>query len=332
MSGGFSRHSVSRCILVWMLLTMLAGCSALFGPKPPPVTEQPAPEAAPEPEQPAAPEQEASAPVAASAPPAPEVKKAPPKPVHRHAPPHRPAPPETPPPPAPVAPAPLISTRLLSSNDTRGLLDARVQRPDGKVLGRAIDMFVDKDGKPQEMLVNLSGFLGVGDRKVRFPWSAFTFGTNAKKASITLAVRQGQPLADQALRKKGSQPAGAANKMELARLIDATVERSDGARVGRIIDVLVDSHAAPQAAVLDVSRLMQDRRNIAADWSALRFVHKDDALRVQTDLTDAQVDAAPNYEADRPIRAVSPAPKPPVATQPAPSVAKPAASGTHPPR
>ena len=44
MSGGLYRHGLSRCILVWVLLTMLAGCSALFGPKPPPVTEQPAAE------------------------------------------------------------------------------------------------------------------------------------------------------------------------------------------------------------------------------------------------------------------------------------------------
>jgi PRC-barrel domain len=327
MSGGFYRHGVSRCIVVWMLLTMLAGCSALFGPKPPPVTEQPAPEPQPEPEPAAPPEPEASAPAPASAPAVPEVKRAPPKPVHRHPPPHRPAPPETPPAPAPVVPAPIVSTRLLSSNDTRGLLDARVQRPDGKALGRAIDMFVDKDGRPQEMLVNLSGFLGIGDRKVRFPWNAFTFNMSAKKAAITLAVKEGQPPAAQALHKKGARPAGIPSKPELTRMIDATVERVDGARVGRVVDVLIDNHAAPQAAVVDVSRLMQDRRSIAIDWSALRFVHKNDALQVESDLTDAQVDAAPNYEPDRPVRAVSPAPKPPIAAQPAAAGAKPAASG-----
>lgn len=325
MSGGFNRHGVSRYILVWMLLTMLAGCSALFGPKPPPVTEQPASEPQPEPEPQAPSEPEASAPVAASAPATPEIKRVPPKPIHRHPAPHRPAPPETPPPPAPVAPAPIISTRLLSSNDTRGLLDARVQRPDGKALGRAIDMFVDKEGRPQEMLVNLSGFLGIGDRKVRFPWNAFTFNMSAKKAAITLAVKEGQPPAAQASRKKGARPAGVASKPELTRLIDATIERVDGARVGRVVDVLIDNHAAPQAAVVDVSRLMQDRRSVAIDWSALRFVQKDEALHVQSDLTDAQIDAAPNYEPDRPVRAVSPAPKPPTAVQPPPVAAKPAA-------
>jgi hypothetical protein len=177
------------------------------------------------------------------------------------------------------------------------------------------------------MLVNLSGFLGIGDRKVRFPWSAFTFNMSAKKASITLAVKDGQPPAAQALHKKAARPSGVAAKPELARVIDATVERGDGARVGRIVDVLIDNHAAPQAAVVDVSRLMQDRRSVAIDWSALRFVHKDDALQVQSNLTDAQVDAAPNYEPDRPVRAVSPAPKPTAPAQPAPAAAKPAASG-----
>lgn len=307
MSGGFSPRGLSRCVLIWVLLTMLAGCSALFGPTPPPVTEQPAPAPEPEPEPLAPPEPEASAPVAASAPAVAEVRKAPPKPVHRHPAPHRPEPTE-PPPPAPVVPVPIIATRLLSSNDTRGLLDARVQRPDGKTVGRAIDMFVDKNGKPQALLVNLSGFMGIGDRKVRFPWSAFTFNMATKKMAVTLAVPRGQPPASEALKKPAAASTGNAGDPGLLRIIDATVERSNGSRVGRIIDVLIDNHASPQAAILDIGWLMHDRRSIAADWSALHFVRKDGTLEIEADLSDKQLDAAPNYEPDRPIRAVSPAP------------------------
>jgi PRC-barrel domain len=312
MSGGFSRQYVTRCILVGMLLSVLAGCSALFGPKPPPVTEQPAPPPEPEAEPAAEPAPEASAPAPATPPPreAPEAHKAPPRPPHRRAPPHRAPPPETPPPPAPVMPTPIVTTRLLSSNDTRSLLDARVQRPDGKVIGRAIDMFVDKDGKPIEMLVNLSGFLGIGDRKVRFPWSAFTFNAMAKRTAITLAVPRGSPPAAEALQKKSAPAAGDAHgKAPLLQLIDATVERGDGSRIGRVTDVLIDNHATPQAAVLDVGSLIHERRRIAADWSALRFVRKEkeEGLKVQTDLSDAQVDASPSYEPDQPVRAVSPA-------------------------
>lgn len=331
MSGGLPRQHVIRCILAWMLLCVLAGCSTWFAPKPPPVTEQPSPPPEPEPETPAEAASEASAPAPATPPPshaeAPEVHKAPPRPVHRRPPPHRAPTPETPPPPAPVTPTPIVSTRLLSSNDTRSLLDARVQRPDGKVIGRAIDMFVDKEGKPIEMLVNLSGFLGIGDRKVRFPWSAFTFNMAPKKTAITLDVPHGQPPAAEALKKHGPASTRAAHDdASLLRLIDATVERGDGSRVGRVTDVLVDNHAAPQAAVLDVGSLIHQRRRIAADWSALRFVRKgkDDGLTVQTDLTDAQVDAAPTYEPDQPVRAVSPATPP--ASPPEKSAAATAAS------
>jgi hypothetical protein len=315
MSGGFSRQYVARCILVSMLLSVLAGCGALFGPKPPPVAEQPAPPPEPEPELPAEPASEASAPAPATPAPreVPEVRKAPPKPAHRRPPPRHAQPPETLPPPAPVMPAPIVTTRLLSSNDTRSLLDARVQRPDGKIIGRAIDLFVDKDGKPVEMLVNLSGFMGIGDRKVRFPWSAFKFNTTPKKAAITLEVPRGSPPVAEALRKKGAAAASDAHdKASLLRLIDATVERGDGSRVGRVTDVLVDNHAAPQAAILDAGSLIRERRRIALDWSALRFVRKDkdDGLTVQADLLDAQIDAAPSYEPDQPVRAVSPAPPP----------------------
>jgi hypothetical protein len=59
-----------------------------------------------------------------------------------------------------------------------------------------------------------------------------------------------------------------------------------------------------------------DRRAIAANWSALRFVAKDKTLRPLMDLNDAQIKASPTYEADKPIRAVSPAPAPVSATAP----------------
>ncbi len=328
MSGGLTRQYAARNILVWMLLSTLAGCSALFGPKPPPVTEQPA--APPAPEPPAALPPEALASVPAAPPPAqpPEPHKAPRKPARRRPPPHPEPSVETPPPAAPVTPTPIITTRLLSSNDTRGLLDTRVQRPDGKVIGRAVDMFADQDGKPIEMLVNLSGFMGVGDRKVRFPWNAFTFNTTQKKTAITLDVPHGLPPAAEALKKRGTDLTGDAHgKTLLIGVIDATVERGDGSRVGRVTDVLIDNHASPQAAVLDVGSLINQRRRIAADWSALRFTRKGDGLTVQTDLSDAQVDAAPSYDPDQPVRAVSPSQPPakPAAVSPSQPPTKPAA-------
>lgn len=325
MSGGFSRHSAIRHILVLLMLTTLAGCGTLFGPSPTAAPEQVPPSAELEPESPAEPPVEASA-TAAPEPPheAAETRKAPPKPPHRRIAPRKPAPPETPPAAPPPVPAPIVATRLLSPSDTHGLLDARVQRSGGKIIGRAIDMLVDNDGRPVDMLVNLMGFLGVGDRKVRFPWRsfAFTFNPAMKKTVITLALPQSAAPSADALKKPGA-PAAAAAKAEPLRIIDVTVERGDGSRVGRIIDVLIDTHGAPQAAVLDVGSLMEERRRVAADWSALRFMRKGSELNVRSELTDAQLDASPTYEPDGPIRAVSPV---------APPLAKPAAAGATPSR
>lgn len=324
MSGGFLRQHLIRRIPVVILLAALAGCSTLFGPKPAPETEQPvAPPELPASEAPAP----ASAPEAASAPAvepqheATEAKHpAPKKPIVRQPPPKRePAVPAPPPaPPAPVPP-PIITTRLLSQEQTRALLDTKVQRPDGKIIGRAIDVFVDANGKPQSMLVNLSGFLGIGDRKVRFPWSEFRFGAWPKKSPITLDLGPNEPPAaetakahakeapKEAPKEANGKPATASEPLTLA-VIDATVARRNGDRVGRIIDILVDGSAQPQAAVLDVGGLIGKERPIAADWSALHFVTRNNEVELQMELSDAQIKAAPPYSTDAPVRAVSPAP------------------------
>ena len=339
MNGGLSRQCLTGRILLVLLLSMLAGCSTWFAPPPAPQPEQPAPEPAPVEEAPPAPASEvaASAPVAATSPhEAPEPKHVAPKPASRPAPRPRPAPPpaQTPPP----VPPPLISTRALAAADTHSLLDARVQRPDGKVIGRAIDMFVDAAGKPREMLVNLAGFMGIGDRKMRFPWTDFRFDPAQKKAPITLAIPPGEPPAAASSKPKDKDkssdkastktPGAGADDAHLLGVIDATAERGNGARVGRVIDVLIDNRGEPQAAVVDVGSLIHERRSIAADWSALHFVAKDNALSLQTDLSDAAVDASPPYVPNQPVRAVSPAP----ASAPAPAPTNAAASAAHPTR
>ncbi|SIT43126.1 conserved exported hypothetical protein [Paraburkholderia ribeironis] len=314
MTGGFSRPAWRVLILAVFALCALSGCSSLlWGPQQAPIVEATV-----------MPVEPASAPVVASAPEAvetganePEQPKVPKKPVvkpHKVEPPPPVAAPAPPPPPPP--PPPLIVLRTIERSEARALLDSEVQKADGKVVGRAIDMTADAAGKPHEMVVNLQGFLGVGDRKVNFPWSAFHFTPSAKTAPITLNV--------------AATPASAAKSSVVQLpLIDATVERSNGVKVGRVIDVLIDANAQPQAVVLDVNGMVStERRTIAASWSALRFVTKDKELRPQLDLSDAQINATPPYASDKPIRAVSPAPPPAPAPAAAPAASAPAVAST----
>lgn len=313
MTGGFSRPAWRVLILAVLALFALSGCSLLWGPQQAPIVDATI-----------MPVEPASAPVAASAPEPvdteasePEQQKKPKKPVVK---PHKVEPPPpvaAPAPPPPPPPAPLIVLRTIERNEAHALLDSEVQKPDGKVVGRAVDMTADALGKPREMIVNLQGFLGVGDRKVNFPWNAFRFTPTAKSAPITLNA---------AAAPSGAAKANAAATATQLPLIDATVERSNGAKVGRVIDVLIDGNAQPQAVVLDVNGMVStERRTIAANWSALRFVTRDKELHPLIDLSDAQINATPPYANDKPIRAVSPAPPPAAASAPA-STSAPAAS------
>ncbi|KVZ14135.1 photosystem reaction center subunit H [Burkholderia ubonensis] len=309
MSGGYPLHA-SRMSFpsttffpILAAAVLLSGCGLLPTQNPPaPISEalvEPVEETAGEPlTMPPVP-----APVRpeAEAPKKPQREVARPKPVQR---------PESPPP-APPAPAPLVATRTLDRNEVHALLDSEVRRRGGKVIGRAVDMVTDPSGKPREMIVNLQGFMGVGDRKVSFPWSVFRFLPGGKREPIVLDVPSGElpPAArPKAVPLSGSSAASPATRLPM---LDSDVERPNGTKIGRVVDVLIDRYAQPQAVVLDLGGLVNtDRRSIAANWAALRFVTRDKTLRPQLDLNDAQIKASPPYAADKPLVAVSPPPAP----------------------
>jgi len=320
MSGGFSRLVARWHLSVVFLVVLLSGCG-LFTHPPASIVEVPAcvsPDAA----NPASdavttgcletlpPPTPAPVVVVEPAPEVaddtPETKQHPRKP-RRVVPKPVPAPPPLPPPvaPPPPVPAPIISLRRLEPAQAHGLLDSEVQRPDGKVIGRAIDLIVDSAGKPNEIIVNLTGFLGVGDRKMNFPLSAFRFNTTAaKKIPITLTIPRGAPPSVAQAKQK---PQTAGEPPPTLAMSDAKALRRDGGKVGRVVDVLIDGAAEPQAVVLDVSNSIgHDVLNIAVNWSALHFIVKDKVLSLMLEMSDAQVKAAPPYAVDKPVDAVSP--------------------------
>ncbi|WP_323121663.1 PRC-barrel domain-containing protein [Burkholderia alba] len=325
MSGGVPRsvfrlpNPVVTATPVVLATLMLSGCGLLHAPQAPaPITEAVAVPVEPASEPVAAPEP-ASEPDASDA----DAQKRPrrevvhPRKIKR--------PPPVTPPPAPPPP-PLITTRAIDRGQVHSLLDSEVQKRGGKVIGRAVDMVADAAGKPREMIVNLQGFMGVGDRKVSFPWSLFRFTPGGRSEPITLDVPAGQlPAAVRPRTVPLAGPVSANAAASRMPILDTDVERPNGAKVGRVIDVLIDRDAQPQAVVLDVSGMVNpDRRAIAASWSALRFAPKDKSLRALLDLNEAQLKASPVYASDKPILAVSPAAPPPApaSAPPAPGASR----------
>jgi sporulation protein YlmC with PRC-barrel domain len=328
MTGGLARLVARWYVPAVLLLLVLSGCS-LFERQPAPIVEVPpcpasdaCVETLPEP---------ASAPIVVAEP-APEPEEAPETPQHPRKP-HRvvpkpqpaPPPPVAPPPPPPPPPPPLVTVRRLSPEQSHGLLDTEVERPDGKVIGRVVDMAVNTKGQPNEIIVNLNGFLGVGDRKMNFPLTVFRFNSTAsRKVPITLKVPNGAPPAAAQAKPKAAPNAPEPIVLDMS---DTKAFRKDGNRVGRVVDVLIDGAAQPQAVVLDVSNSIgHDVRNIAVNWSSLMFVQKDKEVQLQLEMSDAQVKASPAYQSDKPVDAVSPVVAQP--TQAAPAAAAPASGAS----
>ncbi|KVU80291.1 PRC-barrel domain-containing protein [Burkholderia ubonensis] len=309
MSGGYPLHASRMSFPSTTLFPILAAAVLLSGCGLLPTQNPPAPisEALVEPVEETAGEPLTMPPVPAPVRPEAEAPKKPQREVARP----KPVPRPESPPPAPPAPALLVATRTLDRNEVHALLDSEVRRRGGKVIGRAVDMVTDPSGKPREMIVNLQGFMGVGDRKVSFPWSVFRFLPGGKREPIVLDVPSGElpPAArPKAVPLSGSSAASPATRLPM---LDSDVERPNGTKIGRVVDVLIDRDAQPQAVVLDLGGLVNtDRRSIAANWAALRFVTRDKTLRPQLDLSDAQIKASPPYAADKPLVAVSPPPAP----------------------
>jgi hypothetical protein len=72
------------------------------------------------------------------------------------------------------------------------ILGHNVEDPDGKDIGRLVDVLVGQDGEPQAAVIDFGGFLGVGSRKIAVRWSALHFAPGDAKHPVTLELTPDQ--------------------------------------------------------------------------------------------------------------------------------------------
>ena len=72
------------------------------------------------------------------------------------------------------------------------ILGHMVSDPDGKNIGRLVDVLVGAQGEPQAAVIDFGGFMGVGNRKVAVQWSALHFAPGDAKHPLTLELTQDQ--------------------------------------------------------------------------------------------------------------------------------------------
>jgi hypothetical protein len=72
------------------------------------------------------------------------------------------------------------------------ILGHTVTGPDGKTIGRLVDVLVGDDGEPQAAVIDFGGFMGVGSRKIAVQWSTLHFAPANTKQPISLDLSQDQ--------------------------------------------------------------------------------------------------------------------------------------------
>jgi hypothetical protein len=91
-----------------------------------------------------------------------------------------------------AAAAPAGEVQQVPIDQALAILGQKVADPDGKDIGRLVDVLVGDQGQPQAAVIDFGGFLGVGNRKIAVEWSALHFAPSDAKHPITLDLTQDQ--------------------------------------------------------------------------------------------------------------------------------------------
>ena len=89
-------------------------------------------------------------------------------------------------------PPPPGSVQAVQPEEAEAILGRNVTGPDGKDIGRLVDVLVDRNGQPQAAVIDFGGFMGVGSRKVAVHWSALRFNPGGSKHQLTLEMTPDQ--------------------------------------------------------------------------------------------------------------------------------------------
>ncbi len=152
----------------------------------------------------------------------------------------------------------------------------------------------------------------------RLLWSAWTIPLTFTVSVVaadgqTSAPAPAQPpspssAAPTAPPEKVTEPAAAPSvtilgSREVRGILGNEVRSAANEDMGRIVDVLVDSHGVTRAAIIDFGGFLGvGSRKIAVDWKALHFVPAaNKRYGIVLELTREQVKPAPEYKEGQPI-------------------------------
>ncbi len=95
----------------------------------------------------------------------------------------------------PAAPAPatakappVVPAEQVAPQELTGLLGHTVVGTKGNDIGRIVDLLVDGQGRVRAAVLDVGGFMGLGNRKVAVAWAALRFAAHDKEPVISIEI------------------------------------------------------------------------------------------------------------------------------------------------
>jgi sporulation protein YlmC with PRC-barrel domain len=88
----------------------------------------------------------------------------------------------------PVAAAP--ATVDPGAADASKLIGRNIQNAENETIGEIKSVYIGEDGKVDSVMVSVGGFLGIGDREVRIPWSDLNIRDKGEKVTVNMTKDQ----------------------------------------------------------------------------------------------------------------------------------------------
>lgn len=87
---------------------------------------------------------------------------------------------------ASAAEPPPASQEIIYMGEATSILGRAVIGPNNDQVGRIADVLVDDQGQPRAAVIDIGGFLGIGQRRIAVAWRALHFLTSAKHPQIRI--------------------------------------------------------------------------------------------------------------------------------------------------
>jgi sporulation protein YlmC with PRC-barrel domain len=216
------------------------------------------------------------------------------------------------------------------------MMGKEIYGADNESIGEVSDLVMQEDGKTRAALIDVGGFLGVGEKEVAIPFDQIQVTKEGDEPRLTVAMTKeqleqapaferqqqtaaqqtGQPAAgtaaDQTQQAAGTeQPAAgqaAGNAQFAAATQDLTAENLIGSdvvdpnekEIGEVEDVVFNPQGNIEAVVLDVGGFLgMGEKPVAITFDQLNIQKGDgDDLRIQVNATEEQLKNAPAYDTD----------------------------------